>query len=265
MNEKLGKGNIDELMEERQVHKFLNIENSKKNYKKEWYKKNSEIVKERQAKYYADNADEINMKRRRKHNPIKRNDRYDPKKQKESYDPIKRKADHEKDKKEKQDGIFKESKAIWRDRIYPTYKARCDNVSRMSHAMSYVRECCMRLETQILNKEIHGKFTPPGLPSGNKNIYTYIDNLQNMSLPKKVIETMTKVYRNLLELYKTVEKEIKEIANEAIGIKLLKDLEKFYEEKDTIHWKKWENVLKVAESAVVKFSENIFVNNRTIV
>ena len=95
MNEKLGKGNIDELMEERQVHKFLNIENSKKNYKKEWYKKNSEIVKERQAKYYADNADEINMKRRRKHNPIKRNDRYDPKKQKESYDPIKRKADHE--------------------------------------------------------------------------------------------------------------------------------------------------------------------------
>ena len=76
MNKKLGTGNIDELMEERQVHKFLNIENSKKKFKAEWYNKNSEMVKERQTKYYADHADEINMKLRRKYNPTKRKDHY---------------------------------------------------------------------------------------------------------------------------------------------------------------------------------------------
>ena len=38
-------------------------------------------------------------------------------------------------------------------------------------------------------------------------------------------------------------------------------LEQFYKERDNSHWKKWESVVGVAESAIVKFSDEIEIQN----
>ena len=228
--------------------------------KKVWYKKNSEKVKNKQRNYHTENKEEINKKRRLGYDPDSRKDNYDSEKQKESYDPAKRRAAYEDEKKDQQNGIFKDFHAIRKDRKYCSINARRDNVFRMTRAMAYVKNCCSRLEVQKLKKEIHGHLTQY-CPKSVKDIFEYIDEVKNKSLPKEVIETMTKIYKNFLELYKTVEKEIEEMANESASIKLLDHLEQFYKERDNSHWKKWESVVEVAESAIVKFSDEIEIQN----
>ena len=213
--------------------------------------------KKYQKKYYTDNAESINEERRQYYDPEARNKRYDPEKYKKSYNPTKRRADYQKEKIDEQNGIFKESKAIYRDRKYCEIEARRENVKRMMGAMKYVRECCRRLEISALNKENHRNYKVVVLPHSAMGIYKYIEEVENMSLPKQVIATMVKVYQNFLVLYKNTEKEIKALQYEAISIKYQKDLEKFYLHKVHPHWNDWRKVVQVAQSAIIKFSNHV--------
>ena len=54
-------------------------------------------------------------------------------------------------------------------------------------------------------------------------------------------------------LYKEIEREIKESAIKAIGIKVQEDLERSF--KYTLP--RWQSVVKVAESAIIKFADNV--------
>lgn len=208
-------------------------------------------------KYYTDNAKSINEERRQYYDPEARNKRYDPEKYKKSYNPSKRRANYQKEKIDEQNGIFKESKAIYKDREYCENEARRENVKRMMRAMNYFRDSCRRLEISALDKENHRSYGVVGLPHSAKGIYKYIDEVENMSLPKEVIATMVKVYQNFLALYKKTEKEIKTLRYEAISIKYQKDLEKFYLHKVNPHWNDWRKVVQVAQSAIIKFSNHV--------
>ena len=76
-----------------------------------------------QANCYTANAESINEKRRQNYNP----ENY-----KKSYNPTKRRADYQKEKMDAQNGIFKEIKAIYRDRKSCENEARRQNVKRMT-------------------------------------------------------------------------------------------------------------------------------------
>ena len=120
--------------------------------------------------------------------------------------------------------------------------------------MKYVRECCIRLEILNLNKEIHGKSCSPGCPDGVKDIFMYIEEVQNMSLPKDVIKTMVKIYHNFLNLYKEIEHEIKEKAKIATGLKDIDDISSLF---NSNFFGKWIDAIQVAQLAIIKFADHI--------
>ena len=226
----------DALDEDEEVERFHDVRESKQLSNAKYYNKNSDKLKKKLSKYYTDNADKFNKKKRLDYDPNKRKKAYDPKKQKESYDPEKRKAAYQKEIENEREGISKETRVLRQDRTKQ-------------------RQSCMRLEIVHSGNEIHGNFKRSCLPLGNgvKGVFKYIDGVQNMSLQREVINTMTKVFTNFLNLYKEIEKDIKKIEKEAVGLKNVAEIRKLF-------WRKlfkWDNVVKVAQSAIMKFSESV--------
>ena len=154
------------------------------------------------------------------------------------------------------EGIFKERRVLRQDKTKHHIHARRESVKLMLKAMKYVRQSCVRLEVVHSGKEIHGNFDKGlGLPvgAGVKGVYQYIDEVKNMSLPKGLINTMTKIFNNFLTLYKEIEYGIQESAKKAVGMKNLNDIYGIFHAELV----KWDSVVKVAESVIIAFSESV--------